>query len=82
MKGGNDEKGPNEASSFVWALGEYFFFVFFVTNLNRMGRLPGKVPEKGKILRKHYKHSGNITNIPDILVILQITSQLRNTVTM
>jgi hypothetical protein len=33
-KGGSDESGPNEASCFVWAPGEFFLkiFVFFNTS--------------------------------------------------
>jgi hypothetical protein len=29
-EGGGDEKGPNEVKCFVWALGEFFLFLFRV----------------------------------------------------
>jgi hypothetical protein len=29
-EGGGDEKGPNEARRFVWALGEFFLFIIIV----------------------------------------------------
>jgi hypothetical protein len=39
MDGDGDETGPNEASGFVWALGEFFFYIFVVLTFYYIYRL-------------------------------------------